>query len=224
MSRVFCTAVLGLVLLILPAIARAGAWLREPGTTFAALTLTLYDSGPDRPLQNTFYAETGVRNWLTLGLDIHSRPYELGHALAFARLPLLTTDKAGRVALELGAGSHHHFEQTNGIYRATLSYGLGFESGLGPGWIAIDLAREHRSGADLTLTKLDLTTGLSADRLINPLLQIESSYTAEGDLYWNAAPSLVLRGKKGTRWQLGIERRSAFPRANGVKLGLWREF
>lgn len=211
-------------LLILPPSVRAGAWLREPGTTFAALTLTLYKSELVRPLQTTFYAETGVRNWLTLGLDIHSRPYELGHALAFARLPLLTTDRFGRFALELGAGTHHRFEQTNGIYRATLSYGLGFDTRIGPGWLAVDLAQEHRSGPDLTISKLDLTTGLSSDRLLNPLLQIESSYSQTGDLYWSAAPSLILRGKNGTRWQLGIERRSAFPRATGVKLGLWRTF
>lgn len=204
--------------------ATAGAWLRERGQVFLATTVTLYKIAQVSPYKSSLYGEWGVLDRLTLGMDFNERPAVSGHALLFARLPIPAPGSRNTLAIELGAGGHHWRNNWSPMYKLAVSFGRGWQTALGPGWLAIDTAVEHRRGKDEDLYKLDLTTGLSGQRRFNPLLQIETAYASGADLYWTVTPSVMIRGRNETRWVVGVERKSHFPDAIGLKLGVWTTF
>ena len=214
-----------IVLLILsPAPAWPGAWLREKGTAFVSMAVTAFkedDYGYD--YKGSFYAEYGLRENLTLGLDVQEHRDLYGHALAFARLPIAEFDNIGRFAAEIAVGAHHQQMRSWALYKATLSYGKGFQSALGNGWVAVDAALEYRTH-DALYRKLDITTGLSSQRLLNPLLQIETAYRSDSPLYWRVRPSVMIQAKQSrTTWIFGLERNDA-RKNTGIRLAIWNTF
>ncbi|MEX0318727.1 MAG: hypothetical protein AB3N21_12285 [Ruegeria sp.] len=202
----------------------AGAWLREKGTGFVAATTTVHRLEKYAyEYKSSLYLEWGAFERVTLGLDVNEHQGLSGHALLFARLPIHDFGKAGRFAAELGAGAYHWQTTWAPMYKATLSYGKGLNTGWGNGWIAVDTALEYRTDQPL-IRKLDLTTGLSSGRLLDPLLQVETTYIPGKPFYWSVTPSLIYRPKllKST-WVLGIEQ-NALKSQPGLKVALWRDF
>ncbi|WP_058282077.1 hypothetical protein [Ruegeria denitrificans] len=213
-----------LSLLLSAAPAWPGAWLREQGTAFTAASITAFkDPDGSYDYNTALYAEYGYRPNLTIGLDFdESRDY-YGHALLFARIPVADFDKWGRFAVEFGAGAHHRQLQAWAMYKLTLSYGKGFQTSWGNGWIALDTALEYRTH-DAVFRKLDFTAGLSSDRLLNPLVQIETAYAPDRSLHWRARPSVMIRARDSkTTWVVGLERKDARS-DTGLKIALWNEF
>ncbi len=202
----------------------AGAWLRERGTGFTAVSVTAFDETDEGyKYKTSLYSEWGLRENLTIGLDAEEHQDLYGHALIFARIPVADFGSAGRLAAEFGVGAHHRKLSTWALYKATLSYGKGIQTGLGAGWVAVDTALEYRTHEAL-IRKLDLTLGLSSGRRLDPLLQLETSYVPGRPWYWSARPSLMYRPKSGkTTWVLGVERNSARD-TTGFKLALWRSY
>ncbi|MBO9445509.1 hypothetical protein [Ruegeria sp. R14_0] len=202
----------------------SGAWLRDKGSAFVSAAATAFedqDHGYD--YKASLYAEYGLRENLTLGLDIEQNRDIYGHALIFARLPVADFDNAGRFAAEFAVGAHHQQIRAWAVYKATLSYGKGFQTGWASGWVAIDAALEYRTH-DALYRKLDLTAGLSSARLINPLLQIETAYRSDRPLHWRVRPSIMIRAKDSSRtWVLGLERNDA-RKNTGIRLALWNTF
>lgn len=213
-----------LVLLWLPATGEAGAWLREKGGGFLSFSTTGYFTDSGARQQNSVYLEYGLIENLTIGIDGHQNPYGYGHALAFIRLPIYHTPRQGRFSTELSLGAHHDLGRTSRMWKATLSYGYGYESRWGSGWLAIDAALEVRTSDNRRRRKLDITAGMNADRLLNPMLNIETARDRSGRQYWAITPAIIIRGKAGTRWITGIEKRSAYPDAYGLKIAMWRDF
>ncbi|WP_254446005.1 hypothetical protein [Ruegeria sp. HKCCD7255] len=213
-----------LVCLALCGPAWSGAWLREKGTAFTAFSATAFkeDHGI-YSYKTSFYSEWGLRPKLTIGLDAEERHDYYGHALVFARFPLADFNAKGRLAGEIGVGAHHEGLRAWALYKATLSYGKGFDSAFGNGWIAIDSALEYRHPLDL-FRKLDFTVGLSSKRRFDPLLQIETTYISGQPLYWAARPSLMYRPKSGKQtWIIGIEA-NAVQNRPGLKFALWQTY
>ncbi|MES0826356.1 hypothetical protein [Ruegeria sp. SCP11] len=201
-----------------------GAWLREQDKAFTAASVTAFkDPNDTYDYKTAFYAEFGYRPKLTIGLDIEENRDLYGHALLFARLPVSDFGNWGRLAAEFGAGAHHRQRDAWALYKLTLSYGKGFQSGWGNGWVAVDTAVEYRTH-DAVFRKLDITAGLSADRLLNPLIQLETTYTPDKPLFWKARSSIMIRPRSSkTTWVLGIERNQART-DTGLKIALWTEF
>ena len=200
--------------------ALAGAWLREEGSAFTAAAITVFKE-PDYGYDYTtsFYAEWGARKNLTVGLDFEEGADYFGHATVFARVPVADLGAKGRFAAEFGIGAHHQYHRAWALYKTTLSYGKGFQNG----WVAVDAALEYRTH-DALYRKLDLTAGLSSDRLINPLLQVETAYRTGDPLYWRVRPSIMIKRKdRPTTWVLGVERNDARSDA-GIKLSIWADF
>lgn len=204
--------------------AMSGAWLREQGTAFAAASVTVFsDEMGGYEYKTGLYAEWGFRPRLTLGLDAEEHRDLYGHALVFARVPVADFGNPGRLAAEFGLGAYHNGIRAWALYKATLSYGKGIETGLGNGWLAVDAALEYRSH-DALIRKLDFTIGLNSGRRLDPLMQVETSYTPGRSVYWTARPSLIYRPKSGKiTWIFGAERNSV--RADtGVKFALWTTY
>ncbi|WP_420585081.1 hypothetical protein [Ruegeria sp.] len=202
----------------------SGAWLREKGSSFTAASVTAFrDQYGGYDYKSSLYAEVGFRQNLTIGLDFESNRDLYGHALVFGRIQVADLGKWGRFAAEFGAGVHHRQRSAWAVYKTGLSYGKGFQTGWGNGWLAVDAALEFRTH-EAVYRKLDFTTGLSADRLLNPLLQIETSYTPDTSFYWRVRPSVMIRTNKGkTKWVLGPERTNARSKT-GIRIAIWNEF
>ncbi len=204
--------------------AYAGAWMREQGSGFLAVSATLHQNNNVLDYKSAVYAEWGFSPRLTLGFDLNERPGLSGHALLFSRFPIADLNELGRFAAEVGLGAHHGPQDWHPMYKFTLSYGLGFAKPWGSGWLAVDAAMEHRTGAGDPFYKLDLTAGLSNDRQFNPLLQLETTHIKGAPILWTVTPSVMIKAKKNIRWVVGLENKSAYPKGVGLKISLWREF
>lgn len=201
----------------------AGAWLRDKGAGFSAVSVTGFKESDVYKYKTSLYAEYGLGPRLTVGLDAEEHQDLYGHALVFARFLVADFGRSGRMAAELGVGAHHRQLQVWALYKATLSYGRNIETKIGNGWLAVDAALEYRTH-DALFRKLDFTAGLSSGRRIDPLLQIETSYTPDRPFYWSVRPSIMYRPKGGqSTWVLGAERNS-FRDTTGIKLALWLSY
>lgn len=204
----------------------AGAWLSEQGTGFASVSGTVRTAGrtqlPDYELG--LYGTYGLTSNVTIGLDVNALSNQSGHALLFARLPLGATDGPLRFAFELGLGAHHRDRRWDGMYKAGLSFGYGYSTPRGNGWLAIDAAYEMRHGNPNPVYKLDGALGLPPRGRITPFLQIETAHAPGRPLHWSLTPSVIIAGQNARRWVIGIERRSARQQTLGLTLRLWRDF
>lgn len=203
---------------------RAGAWLREPGTVFSSVSTTVrYLDGIWRP-DYSLYAEYGLAPRLTLGVDYNENPGFSGHVMMFARMPVGSTQRRTKLALELGIGGHHWQGQWAEMFKSTISLGRGFSSRWGDGWFHVDGAMEMRRPNPEPAYKLDATLGLSSGLRFRPLLQFESTYIPGTPLIWSLIPSVMIDGRDDTTWLIGVERRTAGQTSLGLRFALWRRF
>lgn len=221
-----------LLLLAGPRGADAGAWMRETGGGFVAATATpRIDHNGYQSVETALYGEYGVSNWLTLGLDLnHAMSWDEigGHALVFARFPILQKGKL-RLAIEAAAGQHMRNEHRFAMSKLTVSAGRGLSpdwgSKWGHGWIAIDLAGENRTGLTDPIVKLDMTLGLPNYGRIGPMLQVETAKIRDKPLFWTVTPGIRYETKKAGTYVVGVERKTIGEnRFWGLKFGLWRSF
>ena len=221
-----------LVLLYAAPPAGAGAWMRESGHGFLALSGTFRQGDRDTRRELSAYADLGLSPHLAIGVDINDRPVSTGHALLFARMPLTPPAAHTRLAAEIAIGAHHGPESGAyyepdvwaPMYRVTLSLGHGFQTRRGAGWYAIDAGYERRFGNTTPTYKLDATLGLSAPGRIHPILQLETAQTPGRPLDWTASPGLLIDTNRDTTWLIGLEGRSAGHGTIGIKLALWHRF
>ncbi len=153
-----------ILFLLIPSVALGGAWPRQQGQTFIAVSHEGDEDG-----WTGFYLEHGGPRRLTFGIDAGGRvagtaaglargqadtPRMQGRAIAFVRIPLRPED--GRVryprweaALELGAGLDFDLDdasETGHRLRVGLSVGRGLETPFGNGWLNLDARVEPGAG------------------------------------------------------------------------------
>lgn len=199
--------------------ANAGAWLREPGTGFFALSGTVNDRMESA---TSIYLEYGLRERLTLGADLNlvmrTDATISGGGLVFARLPLADGTWTSSWLVALGGR-----EQTGEIHPfASLGYSIGrgvtWHKG---GWVNLDLRLDMGSRA-VSQLKIDGTVGLQIAERSKAMLQVYLTVKEGGTLETTLAPSIVFDpGDSKPAWQIGIEAKEA---ELGFKLGLWRTF
>ncbi len=204
--------------------AAAGAWMREAGHGFLALSGTARQGDPDARQELSVYADLGLSPHLALGVDVNERPGIAGHALLFARLPLSRPTARTRLAVEAALGGHHWRGAWDPMYRLTLSLGRGFRTRRGAGWYAIDAGYERRLGTPTPIYKLDATLGLSAPGRLHPILQVETALIPGQPLFWTLSPGLLIDRRRNATWLIGLERKSAGRDTIGIKLALWHRF
>lgn len=201
----------------------AGAWLRSKGAGFGSVSATSRGGAAIDGVQTdiSVFAEYGLAERLTLGLDVFERPGTGGHVLLFSRLPLVTGDGPNRLALELGIGGHHDKGNWDPMYKAALAFGRGLRD---QGWLAADLAVEVRTGQTDPLFKFDVTYGFPGQYRFRPMVQLETAYADGFGFGWAVIPSLIYTDQNSRRWVMGLEARSAKTHSFGVKLGIWQNF
>jgi len=202
----------------------AGAWLRDQGSGFASASVTFRRDNGDWSTELGYYGDYGVSQSLTLGVDLNDNDRLAGHALAFARIPLDFLPPEHHLATELAVGGAHYRNEWKPMYKLTLSYGHGFDSAWGPGWLAIDGAYEKRGTSLEPIVKLDATVGLNGDKRLRPLLQIETAKISGQRLFYSITPSLQIPLPHGSQLQVGVQHRMTTQRSLGLKVGVWHRF
>lgn len=212
------------MLLLLPwlaGMAAAGAWPRDKGQSFLALSGQV--DGPDQfglyRQSFTLYAEYGATERLTLGLDIGGDAQRMTKAIAFARWPIGPAERAMKIAYEIGVGE----VEEEAALRPGLSLGRGFTLSGRHGWAAID-GRAVLFGGGQAALESDITIGLSTTPHSKAILQIQTGRPAFGRTYSRFAPSFVHETKPGLYLEFGVVAPLSGGGENGVKLGLWRQF
>ncbi len=224
----------GAMLLIGAAEATAGAWPREPGTAFLSVSQR-FTTGPmdlraplaDLESYTSIFAEYGLSESWTVGLDAgHGRgDFPVTTALAFARHPVWQSEGGQIVSAELGLGWRDHvLDGSEARLRPGLSWGRGFESRWGAGWLGVDATAEWRlPSADLVL-KADFTAGIRPTERTMLIAQLQTARFPDADPAVRLAPSVVRRFGARTHLQLGLDAGLAGEDTYGIKLATWWTF
>lgn len=226
---------LGALLLAFSALqASAGAWPRETGSTFVSLSQTVSTGRetlltPSRSLDRltSVFAEYGLTPELTFGLDAsRSRGGEttVSTLLGFARRPLWRNDAGQIVSVELGLGVLREETEMLARLRPGLSWGRGFESGWGAGWMGIDSSVELRLPSNQVVLKADGTVGIKPTERWMLIMQVQTGKYPGTAAIVRLAPSVVRRLGPASHVQLGLTAGVSGDDAVGLKLGTWFTF
>lgn len=216
-----CLTLAVVLLLGLAPVGMAGAWLREKGTGFLSLSSQVTE--PDEygfyRVDAGLYAEYGLTERLTLGVDAGHDMLRVSKGLVFLRLPLGRETHKTRLAMEIGAGQ----VGDDTALRPGLSIGRGIKLWDRYGWLNADGRVVLAGGGAMTLES-DLTFGLSITGRSKIILQLQLGQPDIGDAYAKIAPSFVYETKPGTQLELGLTHPLTGSDLRGVSLDLWRTF
>lgn len=218
-------AMLRLVLLLMFCLSAqtswAGAWLREHGAGFLALSVLQADTGGT---DLAAYAEYGLRPKLTIGVKLDTQmvqgQFSDGAAFVFLKRPIPTGERAFKLSYHVGVGSTLGGDAQPQLMTG-LSYGRGFVVWNRDGWVALDASMHISPDGRDDATKLDATVGLTLTNEVRMMMQVFFSETATDDSI-TLAPSLIWRPRRDRpSLQIGLEAKED---TVALRLGLWSEF
>lgn len=198
--------------------ALAGAWPREKGHGF--LSFSTEFAPDDDSFFTAAYAEYGITNRLTAGLDLGFNDDELYKAVLFGRLPLSDPAADWKVAFELGVG----LSEDEAVLRPGLSLGRGLSMADRSGWISIESLATYEIEQDDVEFSADITLGLNMTDALKLLVQLQSGDRPMDPDYVNLAPSVVFEATPGLHLEMGMKTGLKDWGDYAVKLGLWHEF
>jgi hypothetical protein len=214
--------------LVLASAAQGGAWLKERGDTFLSFS---FEAPQDGEGWASVYAERGIRPWLTFGVDGgRAAGRGEGEVIVFARTMVGPQGEARRQALELGFGARLDAEGVPlPAMRAGLSWGRGFGSRFGNGWMAVDgsvtgygnFAAGSEEGLSL---KLDTTFGLRPSENSVATMQFFWSRSGDEDAAMRLVPSYGRRLTGSTFGRVGVVFGGGGAPSLGLKVGITTEF
>ncbi|WP_118135256.1 hypothetical protein [Oceanicella sp. SM1341] len=237
MSRSSITfARLGLgLLLVLPLAGPVlgGAWPRGEGQAFLSLSALIGSPAEEFPLPRTefgsrveLYGEYGITEHWTAGLDLAHAPGDFGETtgIVFLRRTLWQGER-DVFALSFGAGMRHDEDEgSSARLRPGASWGRGFETAWGGGWMGIESSVEFNPPEDGLILKLDATLGLRPTERWMVLAQLQNTRITDGGTYVKLEPSVGYRVSDSSRIVLGVNIGLHGDTDVGVKLSNWVEF
>ena len=201
----------------------AGAWPREQGTAFVALseTITINSVGISRSFLS-LYAEYGLSPQLTLGFDgFRGGQEESSETFLFLSFPLFTANKKNRFAFTAGLGQHANL---TGTPAPALRVGLNWGRNIGSNWLALNNFVTFRKTTDDPLLKLDATWGYHYSNNIDLMLNLRAETYDGATGKFELAPGLTWKTGAGSRIELGLSIGASEHREYGVKFGTVRNF
>lgn len=210
---------------LVPTAATAGAWLRAKGTSF---TSTGFSANYFRDIVSTTYMEHGLRDDLTIGLDVgyftDRFGQKSGFGTLFIRRPFGTGEGANKWSYELGVGTAWEGALIFPHVKTGVSWGRGFQLKEKYGWMGVDASVAWEVNYGLHVTKVDATVGLNFTEKTMGIMQVYLT-NLNGDTFGTLAPSVVFKPGKG---KLSIQFGAEAPVDNldntALKISIWREF
>jgi hypothetical protein len=219
-------AMLMLVLGLAPICVDAGAWPREKGKTFLALSASVIwpkQRAIELPdIYGSAYVEHGLGARFTLGLDVGSpdatRQDRL-KTIAFLRYTVTPSSTKHQLAFDIGGGTFQALD----VLRFGASYGTGFTSFEHNSWITIDAhALHHSTLRNISLT-VDATYGVSLKRG-KLMAQISGFQSFDGRKTAKFSPSYAHDIGHGRHIEIGVNIDLHNAPDPTLKLGIWQEF
>ncbi|MCA0961748.1 hypothetical protein [Salipiger bermudensis] len=203
--------------------AGAAAWPRAEGQSFLSYSYQFQINETTDRNYSSLYYEHGVTERLTFGIDA-GRSDGSGDltGLLFLRNPLLSTDAGTWISAELAVGAIEIEDEIYGVLRPGLSWGRGFETGLGSAWAGVESTYAFR-GDGSEEGKIDATVGLNHASGSLSLVQLQYAAPTGGDDSLSIAPSHVIDLNRGLFLELGGAYKFTNEAAS-LKIGLWSEF
>lgn len=205
-----------MVLLLAAGPLHAGAWPRGKGGLFASALS--YTAGGQT--YSGIYAEYGVTDRLTLGLDLGRGVSGNTKAVAFFRLPMMAPINGHNLAWELGAGQI----AGHSVLRPGLSWGKGVSLGGKSGWLSADILSELWLGSWQADHKIDLTFGLNVTERHKAMVQLQAGAQWGDAPFLRVVPSIVFDVGEITKFEIGVTQSLRGDYETGVKLALWMTF
>jgi hypothetical protein len=215
-----------------PALAEAGAWAREKGSFFASTTATAVADPDD--VSNTLktygslYAEYGLGRQLTAGVDTGMEETTDYSAMFFLRKSFTLGADTNQFAVLGGLGVGSTGAGVGGssqwLTQIGFSYGRGFETRFGGGWLAFDTSATYRTGSQDVAGKADLTLGLKPTERTKLMLQLQAGQYPGSDPYLRVVPSIARKFGERVHIELGAQIGVVGDERVGLKLGTWMEF
>jgi hypothetical protein len=208
--------------------AQAGAWPREQGGVFIALS--------QDATQQKLYAEYGARNDWTMGGEVTMpKGRRLPDVSQFAHYPVWRGKGGAILSLGIAGDLREAAVATvdplyDGVAEMTVRlgafWGKGFQTGLGDGWATVDVQVERIVSTNWVNTglayKVDAGLGLK------PIKQVMITAQAQ---YWRRDDDQFLRLEGGAALSLGPAKLVVQPsigvigpKDGRVKMALWLEF
>lgn len=224
-----------LILMVLPATAQAGAWLREKGTLFLSWSNSISTLPESLYAADTsLYVEYGLTPRLTVGFDGYlGATGKASEAYLFMRFPLGKLDRPARMALTFGLGAKSIPNPWGTTTEQSLAkVGFSWGRGLKHGWLAVDASAAsvlHSSlyvpGQSGTSYNADFTFGQKPSDRLMLIWQLQTGKTTNGPTYAKFAPSLVWSfGGGKTSVEIGLVKGLTGDETQSLKLGFWKTF
>ncbi|WP_424934081.1 hypothetical protein [Amaricoccus macauensis] len=215
--------------------ARAGAWPREEGQVFIAVSQTMstgartvLEAVQDVRSYSSLYAEYGLTPEITAGLDAGFARGDQDEASAwnlFLRRPVRAWENGHRVAASLGIGQLTEPEYgRQWRIKPGMSWGKGFESRWGNGWAGVEASAAYRFASKDFGYKADFTVGLKPSENWMGIMQVQTGRYGDDDPIIRLAPSVVRKFGERIHIQLGFIGSVAGDDSMGVKFGTWFTF
>ncbi|MEI4484561.1 hypothetical protein V8J36_00020 [Frigidibacter sp. MR17.14] len=221
--------------------AAAGPWPRDKGATFLSFGQERSSLGD----WTSLYAEYGLTEGLTLGLDAGRSDSGDGIAILFLQSALGPQTGRHRFTASLGIGASRSEGRSTPMMQGAGSWGMGFDTGLGPGWLAVDSKIRLLPGEGepvvisqsasmqqmitpvtlVTAMKTDVTFGIATAggrRLWIAQLQLDDSSATP--LNARLAASLVQDLPGPLKAEIGLITPLEGEGETALKIGLWIEF
>ena len=202
--------------------AAAGAWAREKGELFISQGGNfLLSDGAELPVHYdpTTYAEYGLTDRVTLGLDYHTADKgRIQTAFVFARVPLGDVDGRDRIAFSLGFGQRA--DVVNGaetLTRGGVSWGRGLESG----WLAVDTSATFSASDGSARPKADFTWGRHLTDRWTASVQLQTGQGFNDDYYAKISPAISFGINERYRINVGAVQALTGDGGAALKVELW---
>ena len=221
MRRVLCSVVVSFC----ATTAVGGAWPREEGTLFIATGGNFWLSdGSELPVHTdpTLYAEYGLTDRITLGLDLHTADKgRIFSGFAFVQYPIGDLDSRNRYAVSLAYGYRTDAVRPDEVLmRGGFHYGRGMDHG----WLAVDATATYGTADDTWRAKVDATWGQNWDDRWTTTLQLQTGQGFTDDLYAKISPTVIWSLNEDVRLSLGVVKGLTGDKGAGIKLETWLTF
>ncbi len=203
----------------------AGAWAREKGELFiAAGGNFLLSDGSELPVHYdpTLYAEYGLTDRITIGLDVHTaQKGEIGTAFGFVSVPVGDITAPNRYMVTLAYGLRAtNGEPVENLLRGGFSWGRGLDNG----WLALDASATFGTIDTTWRPKVDATWGRNWNDSWTTTFQLQTGQGWTNDYYAKISPSVIWTAPNDMKFALGLVKGLTGDKGGALKLETWLTF